>query len=36
LTRMGHGLGHPGVRKTGTSPKVAKVKENHRFPAGKR
>ena len=36
LTRMGHGLGHLGVQEMGTSEKVAKVKEKHRFPAGKR
>ena len=24
LPRLGHGLGHPGVREIGTSPKVAK------------
>ena len=36
LPRLGHGLGHPSVQKTGTSKKVAKVNKNHRFPAGKR
>ena len=36
LTRMGHGLGHLGVQEMGTSEKVAKVKEKHHFPAGKR
>ena len=36
LTRLGHGLGHLGVQEMGTSEKVAKVKEKHRFPAGKR
>ena len=36
LPHMGHGLGHPGVQKMGTSTKVAKSRKNHRFPAGKR